>query len=74
MNVTDYLLKLFEIDRFLAAINKVKTAQSQLKTVSNECDRKNFIFINVQKRKVKIFYSDILYIESQKENVKVVTF
>ena len=72
LNVTDYLLKPFEFERFLVAVNKVKAAQGEkLKTI--ESNEKDFIFLNVQKRKVKILFSEILYIESQKEYIKIVT-
>jgi DNA-binding LytR/AlgR family response regulator len=72
LNVTDYLLKPFEFERFLVAVNKVKAAQGEkLKTI--ESNEKDFIFLNVQKKKVKILFSEILYIESQKEYIKIVT-
>jgi len=73
LNVTDYLLKPFDFERFLAAVNKIKASHPQIQTVLNEGVQKNFIFLNVQKRKVKIFFADIQYIESQREYVKVVT-
>ena len=73
LNVTDYLLKPFDFERFLAAVNKVKASHPQIQTVLNEGGQKNFIFLNVQKRKVKIFFADIQYMESQREYVKVVT-
>jgi two-component system LytT family response regulator len=72
LNVTDYLLKPFEFERFLIAVNKVKTAQGE-KTKTNESQEKDFIFINVQKKKVKILFSEIVYIESQREYVRIVT-
>ena len=34
---------------------------------------KDFVFLNVQKKKVKILFSDIVYIESQREYIKIVT-
>lgn len=71
LNVTDYLLKPFEFERFLAAVNKVKKAKTHELKESEEL--KEFIFLNVQKRKVKIYFDDILYVESQREYVKVVT-
>ena len=73
LNVTDYLLKPFDFERFLAAVNKVKASNPQIQTVLNEGVQQNYIFLNVQKRKVKIFFVDIQYIESQREYVKVVT-
>src|SRR5205085_7883510 len=52
LNVTDYLLKPFEFERFLVAVNKVKTAQRE-KAVSNESEEKrDYLFLNVQKKKV----------------------
>lgn len=72
LNVTDYLLKPFEFERFLVAVNKVKTSYSE-KQKAKEDFQKDFIFLNVQKKKVKILFSDIIYIESQREYIKIVT-
>ena len=72
LNVTDYLLKPFEFERFLVAVNKVKTARRE-KQGPGESEEKDFIFLNVQKKKVKILFSEIVYIESQREYVKIVT-
>jgi len=73
LNVTDYLLKPFEFDRFLVAVNKVKRTQTEKQTPVEAQDTKDFIFLNVQKKKVKILFSEILYVESQREYVKIVT-
>src|SRR6202008_3740869 len=72
LNVTDYLLKPFEFDRFLVAVNKVKAPQD-LNEQKDLKESKDFIFLNVQKKKVKILFSEIVYIESQKEYIKIVT-
>ena len=73
LNVTDYLLKPFEFERFLTAVNKVRTKQQEKQALSKDEEEKDFIFVNVQKKKVKILFPEILYIESQKEYVKIVT-
>ncbi len=73
MNVTDYLLKPFEFERFLVAVNKVKTAQSERQPPSESQEIKDHLFLNVQKKKVKILFSEIVYIESQREYIKIVT-
>ena len=73
LNVTDYLLKPYEFDRFLAAVNKVKTAEKIKHELNEGREIKNFIFLNVQKKKVKILFSEIVYIESQREYIKIVT-
>jgi two-component system LytT family response regulator len=70
LNVTDYLLKPIEFERFLRAVNKVKDS---VKSKIPEKESKSFIFLNVQKKKVKILFSEILYIESQREYIKIVT-
>ena len=72
LNVTDYLLKPFEFERFLVAVNKVKAAEGDLQKASDSPD-KDFIFLNVQKKKVKILFSEIVYIESQREYIRIVT-
>lgn len=73
LNVTDYLLKPFEFERFLAAVNKVRTTLDGRSDVSPAVNPKDFVFLTVQKRKVKILFAEILYVESQREYVKVVT-
>ncbi|MGB8194221.1 MAG: response regulator transcription factor [Chitinophagaceae bacterium] len=73
LNVTDYLLKPFEFERFLVAVNKVKTAQKQIQKPVEGPDTKDYLFLNVQKKKVKILFSEIVYIESQREYIKIVT-
>ena len=73
LNVTDYLLKPFEFERFLVAVTKVKTLQNEKRKTDTGEEKKDFIFLNVQKKKVKILFSEILYIESQREYIKIVT-
>jgi len=68
LNVTDYLLKPIEFERFLIAVNKVNKEQKKM-----QAETKDFIFVTIQKRKVKILFSEIAYIESQREYVKIVT-
>jgi two-component system, LytTR family, response regulator len=69
LNVTDYLLKPFEFDRFLVAVNKVRLSQEKVPAEQ----QRDFIFVNVQKKRVKILFSDIVYVESQREYIKIVT-
>lgn len=73
LNVTDYLLKPFEFARFLIAVNKVKKEQAEKQKPKEASDLKNYLFLTVQKKKVKILFSEIVYIESQKEYIKIVT-
>ena len=73
MNVTDYLLKPIEFERFLVAVNKVPVASKAGSPVASTVEVKDHLFLTVQKKKVKIFFADILYVESQREYIKVVT-
>src|SRR5215212_5255127 len=75
LNVTDYLLKPFEFERFLVAVTKVKSTTPAFAKASADKpgEIKDFIFLNVQKKRVKILFSEIVYIESQREYVKIVT-
>ena len=75
LNIVDYLLKPIEFNRFLKAVNKLK----QLKTdklaspIAFTPTGKDYMFINASKKKTKIYFRDILYIESMKEYVRIFT-
>ena len=71
LNVTDYLLKPFGFDRFLVAVKKVNNALPQ--KMNYETTSKDGIFLPVQKKKIKILFSEMLYIESQREYIRIVT-
>ena len=73
LNVTDYLLKPIEFERFLVAVTKVRTVQVSKQEPVDEPDSRDFVFINVQKKKVKILFSEIVFIESQREYIKIRT-
>jgi len=73
LNVTDYLLKPIEFERFLVAVNKVRKSGAEPMEYTETKESKDHLFLNVQKKKVKILLSDIVYIESQKEYIKIVT-
>ena len=73
LNVTDYLLKPFSFERFLVAVNKLRTTRVETELPENSSKGKDHIFVNVQKKKVKISFDDIIYIESQREYIKIVT-
>jgi len=75
LNVTDYLLKPIEFERFFVAVRKVPGAPETLTSISPaglKAER-DFFFISVQKKKVRVLFQDILYVESQREYVKIVT-
>src|SRR3954449_7494138 len=59
MNVTDYLLKPIEFERFLIAVNKVKGARSEKQQPDENKEAKDHLFLTVHKKKVKILFSEI---------------
>ncbi len=73
LNVTDYLLKPIEFERFLVAVTKVRAGHVSKQEPVDESESRDFVFINVQKKKVKILFSEIVFIESQREYIKVRT-
>jgi len=77
LDVIDYLLKPVRFERFLKAVNKAfpKTAESSVGngTASERKTGVDFIYLRVNKKLVKIILSDILYIESARDYVKVFT-
>jgi two-component system LytT family response regulator len=73
LSVTDYLLKPFEFERFLIAVNKVKGANAEKFSLTETPEVKDSIFVNAERKKIKILFSDIVYVESQREYIKIVT-
>lgn len=74
LNVVDYLLKPIEFSRFLQAIQKIKKNEIIGAEQADVSTRKGaFHFFNVDKRQVKVYLDDILYVESLKEYVKIHT-
>jgi len=67
LSVVDYLLKPIEFTRFLQAVNKV-SGYSSLSPKNTET-----LTIHTDKKKVIIAVPDIIYIESQKEYIKIQT-
>jgi len=79
LDVIDYLLKPIRFDRFLRAVNKAfPQKQQEIEThgmIVNEESRPatSFIYLRVDRKMIKVLLDDILYIESDKDYVKVFT-
>jgi DNA-binding LytR/AlgR family response regulator len=71
----DYLLKPIEFSRFLKAVNKLKLLNSPKDHSSQVVVPAGsaYMFVNTNKKKVKLYFKDILYIESLKEYIKIFT-
>lgn len=66
LNVVDYLLKPISLNRFLSAVNKLKKNNNIVNEVPS-------LLININKKRIKVFEKDILFIESRREYVHVQT-
>jgi two-component system, LytTR family, response regulator len=75
-NAIDYLLKPIAVERFLLAVNKAwkmlrpATAGAAEETAKDEAD---FFFVKAGGGLVKIYYDEVLFVESLKEYVKIIT-
>jgi len=78
LDAVDYLLKPISFDRFLKAVSKVmQTPINETKADDEQQNKKpdsqGYISFRSDRRMVKVALSDILYIESIKDYIKVVT-
>jgi two-component system LytT family response regulator len=74
-NTIDYLLKPITLKRFIASTKKIETHfQNQLPVERRDMDDEDgYFFVKTGTELRKILLNEILYFESQKEYVKVVT-
>ena len=70
--IVDYLVKPFSFERFLKAINKANDRIEIPKSSSVE-KNEEILFLNVDKTLHKIVLDDILYLESDRNYITVVT-
>ena len=79
LDVIDYLLKPIRFDRFLRAVNKAFPQKLQeVEVITSVASEENkpatsFIYLRVDRKMIKVLLDNILYIESDKDYVKVFT-
>jgi len=75
LNVTDYLLKPFSLERFLQAVLKVKQASiNNIETVLPEKEElTTSIFVKSDKKIIKINFDEIQYVEAYGNYIKIFT-
>ena len=76
LDIVDYLMKPVPFDRFLKAVNKAFPDGTNNTTVTSVVDEQKsdaFIYLRADRKMVKVMLPDILYIESMKDYIKVVT-
>lgn len=79
LDAVDFILKPISFERFLKAVNKVlqlnvTTAAPALpaKEVKNELSN-SFLYFRAERKMVKVFFRDILFVEGLKDYLKIVT-
>lgn len=78
LNVVDYLLKPISFDRFIKSLGKVYRLENNAEpTISKNAglpiSEPAFFYIKSERQYVKILLEDVLYIESLRNHVKIVT-
>jgi len=77
LDVVDYLLKPIRLERFIKAIDKYNTSGTASRmpaAVTNQTnDKKPFIYLKSDRKTIKIFLEDIIFIEGMKDYVLVHT-
>lgn len=79
LNAVDYLLKPISFERFLMGVNKVLQLNLQPVngslpvTGSNPEQGHPFLYLRADRKMVKILFNDILFIESLKDYIKIIT-
>jgi len=72
--ICDYLVKPFSFERFLRGINKVKKNETSISEKTAEKEKSTEVFfLNIDKTLHKIYMEDILYVESDKNYVTIIT-
>jgi DNA-binding LytR/AlgR family response regulator len=79
LDAVDYLLKPISFERFLKAVNKVlqmneKPEKISATTKENQTEATNsFLYFRADRKMVKVFFNEILFIEALKDYIKIVT-
>jgi len=79
LDAVDYILKPISFERFLKAVNKVmqinfntEHVPLQSKEANNE-GVSSFLYFRADRKMVKVYFRDILFIEALKDYIKIVT-
>jgi DNA-binding LytR/AlgR family response regulator len=77
LNVVDYLLKPIPFDRFIKAVAKVTMNEDATESVhiaeNDSNDKKTFLYFRHERKMAKVMTNEILYVESLKDYIKIVT-
>jgi DNA-binding LytR/AlgR family response regulator len=74
LDVLDYLLKPFDLSRFIKALNKAEKEFTSRKDLFYDQNERPYLFIKIDKKKMKkIYLDDLLVIECLKDYLKIIT-
>lgn len=71
LDVVDYLLKPIAFERFMKAVNKVRPESTSREHKTDAAPERPFLFVKGNKQLQKVYIDDIIYIESQRDYVKI---
>ena len=72
LEALDYLVKPFSLDRFMKTIQRIEERLIPKQNVTPKGER-DHVFLKVDKKMVKVFIDEILYVESLKDYVRIKT-
>ena len=78
LDIVDYLLKPVRFDRFLKAVNKAfpgnnNKPAAEAEALPEDQTKESFVYFRADRKMIKVMLQDILYIESMKDYIKVIT-
>jgi DNA-binding LytR/AlgR family response regulator len=71
LDAVDYLLKPISLERFLKAVNKLANVDALPAEKAVDTEQNGFLYFRAQRKMIKVFLDDILYIESVKDYIKI---
>jgi len=71
LNAVDYLLKPMSLERFLKAVNKVINTGVSPEDGQNIHVERECLYLKANRKTVKIFLDEIIYVESAKDYIKI---
>ncbi len=73
LDAVDYLLKPITLERLVKAMNKMSDSKvAGISEENNIVDNEGFVYLRADRKMIKARYSDIIYIESLKDYIKIV--